>query len=78
VSAGLFGDLTRTELDQWIAAAENAERLAHIALVNAPLDGVSPYLAAGVAADALDMQMDLYGESIARMLTGDIPEPWHG
>src|SRR5580658_593032 len=78
VSAGLFGDLTRTELDQWIAAAEDAERRAHIALVNAPLDGVSPYLAAGVAADALDMQMDLYGESIARMLAGDIPEPWHG
>jgi hypothetical protein len=78
VSAGLFGDLTRTELDQWIAEAEKAERLAHIALVNAPLDGVSAYLAAGVAADALDMQMDLYGESIARMLAGDVPEPWHG
>jgi hypothetical protein len=78
VSAGLFGDLTRTELDQWIAAAEDAERRAHIALVNAPLDGVSPGRAAGVAQDAIGLAVDLYDESIARMLAGDVPEPWHG
>ena len=69
----LLADLSRAELDELTRTVEAAEHKAHIALVNAPLDFVTPWQRAGVAADVLALQMACYEESISRMLAGEIP-----
>jgi hypothetical protein len=67
VTAGLLAPLTRPELDQLISELEHAERVAHIALVNAPLDQHKVYGAAGVAADIMCIYQEALGESLRRM-----------
>jgi hypothetical protein len=73
VTAGLFAPLTRPELDQLITELESEERLAHIALVNAPLRPEAVAGAAGVAQDIMCAYTDALDESVARMLAGEIP-----
>ena len=68
MTAGLFGALTRPELDELIAVAEKADRIARIALVNAPLSPEGEVHArAGVAADCMALVVDTIAESIGRM-----------
>jgi hypothetical protein len=68
MTAGLFGDLTRAELDEWIAAAEHAERLAMDRLAEVPLVPGVVEAAAGVASDARVWMTDLYEASVAMSL----------
>jgi hypothetical protein len=75
VTAGLFDELTRAELDEWIAAAEQAERLAMDRLAECPLEPGAVQAAAGVATDARVWLVDLYETSMAmsvqQMITGE-------
>jgi hypothetical protein len=62
----LLADLTRPELDALIAEVEHAERKAHIALSNCPLDHAKLAGACGVAQDVMALMMDCYDESMLR------------
>ena len=73
MSAGLLHDLTRPELDELIRQLQRAETLAHIALVNAPLDLVTPYRAAGLEVEVAGVLFEAYAESLDRFCDGEVP-----
>ena len=64
---GLLAPLSRTELDVLTADIEHAYRVAHIALVNAPLRQDALIEACGVAQDVMGVMMDCYDESMRRL-----------
>jgi hypothetical protein len=68
---GLLAPLTRPELDALINEATRAEMVAHIALVNAPLEPDRVYDAAGVSVDCLEMLRLAQEESLGRFLDGE-------
>jgi hypothetical protein len=76
VTAGLFDQLTRAELDEWIAAAEHAERLAMDRLADCALVPDVVEAAAGVAMDMRRWAEALYEASIAmsldQMIAGEV------
>lgn len=63
----LLSALTRPELDELIATAEHADRLAHLALVNATTPE-AVYGAAAVAGDCMRLYSDALDESTGRMV----------
>jgi len=65
-----FRTLTRAELDEWLATAEQAYNVSQQALATAPLVCELVEGAAGVAADCLGWWQSLLNESIWRL--------WHG
>ena len=67
MSAGLFAGLTRPELDQWIAEAKQADKIAHDVLGRCPLERGALEAAAGVAQDCMRFYVDCLDESIRRL-----------
>jgi hypothetical protein len=68
----LLADLSRPELDTLITELEHAERIAHIALVNAPLQAERIADAAGVAQDVMCLYTEALHESMRRMDAGEL------